>query len=149
MKKVVRMSAGLANRMLQYSYYLYLKKIGYDAYVDNNYKASTWKMEDIDWERIFPNAPIRQAPFSLVFKYGGGYGIIDKLRRHHLPFLSKVWIKKDATDVPSDELLKKNGYFIGVMQDASIAESVKSEVFTCFKFSDFDPNSNNAEIAKK
>ena len=44
-KKVIRMSAGLANRMLQYTYALYLKKKGYDVYVDNNYKAMYGKFK--------------------------------------------------------------------------------------------------------
>ena len=36
-EKIIRMSAGLANRMLQYTFAEYLKKLGYDVYVDNNY----------------------------------------------------------------------------------------------------------------
>lgn len=53
MEIIIRMSAGLANRMFQYSYYLYLSKQGYNVSLDNNYRPTKWAMEDIDWERIF------------------------------------------------------------------------------------------------
>ena len=146
-KKVVRMSAGLANRMLQYTYALYLKKKGYDVYVDNNYKATKWKMEDIEWNRIFPNATLRQATNSLIFKFGGSYSTIDKIRRHYLPFLSSVWISENAVNNPSGEELKKFNYFIGVYQDARIAEAVENVVKGLFHFSDFEVGSKNAELA--
>lgn len=146
-KKVVRMSAGLANRMLQYTYALYLKKKGYDVYVDNNYKATKWKMEDIEWNRIFPNATLRQASSSLIFKYGGSYSTIDKIRRHYLPFLSSVWLGENAVNIPSEEELKKYNYFIGVYQNARIAETVENEVKELFRFSDFENGSRNAELA--
>lgn len=143
------MSAGLANRMLQYSYYLYLQKLGYDTYVDNNYRASEWKMEDIEWNRIFPNAPIKQAPPTLIFKYGGGYNFIDKLRRHYFTFLSKVLLLENATAIPSVEERERYGYFIGTMQDSKIAESVKDDVYRCFRFMEFEQGSQNAEYAQK
>ena len=146
-KKVIRMSAGLANRMLQYTYALYLKNKGYDVYVDNNYKATKWKMEDIEWNRIFPNATLRQAPNSLIFKYGGSYSTIDKIRRHYLPFLSSVWISENAVNIPSEEELKKFNYFIGVYQNAGIAVAVENEVKELFHFSDFEVGSRNAELA--
>ena len=146
-KKVIRMSAGLANRMLQYTYALYLKKKGYDVYVDNNYKATKWKMEDIEWNRIFPNATLRQAPNSLIFKYGGSYSTIDKIRRHYLPFLSSVWISENAVSIPTEEELKKFNYFTGVYQNAGIAEAVENEVKGLFHFSDFEVGSKNAKLA--
>lgn len=141
------MSAGLANRMLQYTYALYLKKKGYDVYVDNNYKATKWKMEDIEWNRIFPNATLRQASSSLIFKYGGSYTTIDKIRRHYLPFLSSVWISENAVDIPSEEELQKSNYFTGVYQDARIAEAVANDVKKIFHFSDFEVGCRNAELA--
>ena len=146
-KKVIRMSAGLANRMLQYTYALYLKKKGYDVYVDNNYKATKWKMEDIEWNRIFPNATLRQASSSLIFKYGGSYSTIDKIRRHYLPFLSSVWISENAVSIPTGEDLKKFNYFTGVYQNAGIAEAVENVVKGLFHFSDFEVGSKNAELA--
>ena len=143
------MAAGLANRMFQYSYYLYLKKKGLEAFVDNNYKATKWKMEDIAWEKIFPNATINQAPNSLIFKYGGGYGYIDKIRRHYLHFFSRVWIAQDPTIIPTDNDLIKYRYFIGVFQDASFIDSIKNEVYNAFRFSEFGRDSLNANLALK
>ena len=57
---IVNMACGLANRMFQYSYYLYLKKLGYDVYVDF-YTAARIKHENVSWHKVFPNAPVRQA----------------------------------------------------------------------------------------
>jgi len=146
---VVRMSAGLANRMFQYSYYLYLKKNGLMAFVDNNYKATEWEIENIEWERIFPDAVINQASQSLIFKYGGGYSYLDKIRRHYLHFLCKVWIAKDSTIIPSQKDLSKYRYFIGVFQDASFINSIKNEVYNAFKFTNFEKESFNANLASK
>lgn len=148
MEKIVRMAAGLANRMLQYSYYVYLRKQGFDAYVDNNYRARKWKMEDVEWDRIFPNAPIRQAPSNIIFKYGGGYSFIDKIRRKYLPILTRV-CSKDTVEIPTTKELEDYGYFIGVMQDAKIAETVKKELYKLFEFSPFDVNSKNAELERE
>lgn len=46
MKVIVRMSAGLANRMFQYSYYLYLKEKGYNVFwiICINHQNGKWKI---------------------------------------------------------------------------------------------------------
>ncbi len=148
-KYVVRMSAGLANRMLQYSYYLYLRKMGKEVYVDNSYKPSKWKMEEIDWEKIFPCAEINQASKKLIFQYGGGYSYLDKIRRKYLHFTTKVWTMDNATDTPSNQDLEKFRYIIGVMQDAEMVAFVEDEVKEKFCFADFQNGSKNAELQKK
>ena len=148
MQKVIRMTGGLANRMFQFCYYLHLEKNNYQASVDF-YKETKLPHENVDWCQIFPNAVIKQASSSLIFKYGGGRGFLNKVRRHYLPCLSNVWIGENATDIPTDEALKRNGYFIGVMQDATIAESVKETLLKCFKFSTFEGKSQNALLERK
>lgn len=142
------MAAGLANRMFQYSYFLYLKKLGLETFVDNNYKAELMH-ENIEWERIFPNAIINQAPKSLIFKYGGGYSYLDKIRRHYFNYFSKVWIAHNSNMIPSNEDLLKYGYYIGVFHDVDLINSIKNEVFDAFKFSEFEPNSFNANLSAK
>ena len=77
---IVNMACGLANRMFQYSYYLYLKKMGYDVVVDF-YKTANLEHEHVVWTSIFPYAPIRQASVWEVLKAGGGSDILSKLRR--------------------------------------------------------------------
>ena len=64
---IVNIACGLANRMFQYSYYLYLKKMGYDAKVDF-YKTAKLEHENVAWNSIFPNAPIQQASVWEVFR---------------------------------------------------------------------------------
>ena len=146
-EKIIRMSAGLANRMLQYTHAEYLNKLGYDVYADNNYQGKKLPHENFEWNRIFPNATLRQAPNSLIFKYGGSYSTIDKIRRHYLPFLSSVWISENAVSIPTEEELKKFNYFTGVYQNAGIAEAVENEVKGLFHSSDFEVGSKNAELA--
>lgn len=67
---VVNMACGLANRMFQYSYYLYLKKLGYDVWVDY-YKTAKLAHENVAWNRIFPKADIEQVSRWKVFLLGG------------------------------------------------------------------------------
>jgi hypothetical protein len=146
------MSAGLANRMLQYAYALYLRKRGYDVYVDNHYKVTKWKMEDIDWERIFPEAPLRQASRFLIFRYGGGYGFWSRVRRHlipYLPFISKTWIYPNAAAIPTEEELRKYAYFSGIFHDATMADDVKEEAIRVFRFAPFEPGTPNALLEEK
>lgn len=148
-EKVVRMAAGLANRMLQYTYAVYLRKLEYDVYVDNNYKGKKLPHENFDWNRIFPNAILRQASNSLIFKYGGSYTIFDKIRRHYLPLTCSVWLGGHAVKIPTEKDLDKYNYFIGVYQNSKIAEAVANEVKQLFCFSDFEEGSKNAMLAKK
>lgn len=67
---LVNMACGLANRMFQYSYYLFLKKLGYDVFVDF-YRTAQLEHENVEWNSIFPHAPINQASAWDVFLYRG------------------------------------------------------------------------------
>lgn len=140
---IIRMSGGLANRMFQYSCAIYLRKQGYDVYVDNNYKATKWKMEDISWEKIFPDAPLRQAPKHLLFKYGGGYDFFSKIRRHSgIGWIHSVYSMPNAFVFPSADDLKKHHYIIGIMQNAGMVESIEHEVLKFFNYSPFKDEKN-------
>lgn len=136
------MAGGLANRMFQYCYSLYLKKRGYDVYVDNKYKATKWKMEDIEWNRIFPDAELRQAPSSLILKYGGGYGMLSKIRRHYLPFTTKVYMAPNAFTLPTEHELDYTHYIIGTAQDPVMASDVVDEAKLKFVFEPFSDSIN-------
>ena len=69
MAVIVNMACGLANRMFQYSYYLYLRRLGYNAFVDF-YKTAKLKHENVAWNAIFPHALLRQASEWEVFRTG-------------------------------------------------------------------------------
>ena len=71
MMYVVNMACGLANRMFQYSYYLYLKKVGYDVSVDY-YETGKLAHESVEWNQIFPKAYISQVSWREVLRLGGG-----------------------------------------------------------------------------
>ncbi len=53
MKIIVNMACGLANRMFQYSYYLFLKRQGYQVQVDF-YHSAKLAHEKVAWNDIFP-----------------------------------------------------------------------------------------------
>ncbi len=137
MKKIIRMSGGLANRMFQYSYAIYLNSKGIPACIDNKYKPKKWKMEDIDWESIFPNAILYQATDWNIFKSGGGYSYFDKIRRHYFKFTSSVFSSKSAFFLPQKEKIKHYNYFIGIYKNAQMINSVNSQVQSSFIFTPF------------
>lgn len=135
MNNIIRMSAGLANRMFQYSYYLYLGKKGYNVLIDNLYKPTKWKMEDIEWERIFPNAKIPQASKEIIFLMGGAYDLFSKIRRHYLPFTTKVVMPK-TFELVSEKNLKRGVYIAGAFQNAAMVSEIKDELQHYFAFSE-------------
>ena len=66
---IVNMACGLANRMFQYSYYLFIKKAGYKVTVDF-YRSAKLAHEKVAWNSIFPYAEIKQASRLKVFLWG-------------------------------------------------------------------------------
>ena len=67
----MNMACGLANRMFQYAYYLYLLEKGYDAYVDY-FTTATLSHEDVAWLKIFPKATFREASIDDIRRMGVG-----------------------------------------------------------------------------
>ncbi|WP_321019906.1 alpha-1,2-fucosyltransferase [Bacteroides sp.] len=141
MEIIIRMSAGLANRMFQYSYYLYLSKQGYNVSLDNNYRPTKWAMEDIDWERIFPNAKVKSAEKRKIYLMGGGYDWVSKIRRHYLPFTSRVIMPKTTELVPKEKLLRSI-YIAGAFQNAEMVNSIEDSVCEVFRFQNFSDEKN-------
>lgn len=138
---IIRMTGGLANRMFQYCYYVFLRRHGIKVFVDY-YKHVKWEHEDISWKKIFSNAIIEQAPKKLIFQYGGGYDLLSKIRRHYLKNISSVYICPGAFTLPSDEILEKYRYIIGVCHNARMVESVREEVTNLFQFGAFVDKQN-------
>lgn len=133
---VVNMACGLANRMFQYSYYLYLQKLGYNVIVDF-YRTAKLSHENVSWEKIFPNASINQASKLLVLMLGGGGCLISRMRRRYLPFSTKVLQMPTAFDAILPQNKKKDTYVIGVFQNAAMIQSIKDEIFRVYTFPAF------------
>lgn len=146
--KIIRFSDGLANRMFQYSYYLYLKKLGFEVALDDS-TPHYLEHDEVDWIRIFPNAYYLKAPKNKCLLYGGGFDIFSKILRHYLKCLSKCRKMDNAFETPSTEQIKKFNYFIGVMLNANMVDEVREEVKKAFKFTDFEPNSSNLDLVKE
>ncbi len=140
MSIIVNMACGLANRMFQYSYYLYLKKNGYEAKVDF-YHSAKLAHEKVAWNEIFPDATIDQASSWTVFKTGGGADVVSKIRRKYIPALTKVIYMPTAFDafIP---FVRNDAYVIGVFQNAVMVTSVEDEVRRCFRFQPFTDKRN-------
>lgn len=118
MKVTVNMACGLANRMFQYSYYLYLKSLGYDAKVDF-YTSAKLAHETVAWNRIFPKAPFEEASRLAVMIDGGGSSFQARFRRRFLPFTCNVEQMPTSFDAPKPSEAKRK-YIIGVFQNAEM-----------------------------
>ena len=141
---VVNIACGLANRMFQYTYYLYLKNLGYDVYVDF-YRTAKLSHENVAWEHIFPNAYLPQASFWQVQWLGGGSDILSKARRRYLPFTHRVVQMPTAFDVQLPNEHNGDQYIMGVFQNAKMADAVKEEAKAVFTFVPFEEG-RNAEL---
>lgn len=137
---VVNLACGLANRMFQYSYYLYLKKKGYDVKVDY-YTISTLAHEDVQWNRIFPMANLDLAKKWDVFRLGGGSSLLSKIRRRYLPYTCKVQYMPTAFSIESI-MLDAEKYIFGVFQNASMVDDIKEDVQRLFSFASFEDGRN-------
>ena len=135
------MACGLANRMFQYAYYLYLKQLGYDVCVDF-YRTAHLPHENVEWERIFPKAHLLQASFWRVQCLGGGSDIFCKIRRRYLPFMHKVMQMPSAFDALLPDKEKGSQYMMGVYQNANVVDIVKQEVLEAFTFAPFEDELN-------
>jgi hypothetical protein len=139
MNAIVSMACGLANRMFQYSYYLYLKKHGWEVAIDF-YENSKLPHEKVDWRHIFPKATFETAPKLDVWLKGGGAYTLSKIRRHYFPWTTRVLEMLTAFQV---EIPSKNGlYIMGVFQNAEMVETVKDEVLRIFVFPPFTSGNN-------
>lgn len=139
MEAIVNMACGLANRMFQYSYYLYLKSRGWRVKADF-YMKSKLAHENVDWERIFPRATFEQASQADVLVKGGGAYLLSKIRRRYLPWTTQVVEMPTAFTV---KLPSKSGqYVMGVFQNAGMVETIKDEVLVAFSFQPFTSGEN-------
>lgn len=147
---VIRLHSGLANRMFQYAFYLYLQTKGYQVWVDNRSFRKIHPHEQVEWQQIFPQAIMNEAPQELIQGYGGGSDVLSKIRRR-IPHASRVWWRmKDPTfRIPTEEELHTHPYLIGFFQRASMVEQVAERVRKDFLFTPFEPNSPNAELAQR
>ena len=139
MEAIVNMACGLANRMFQYSYYLYLKKRGWQVTVDF-YRKSKLPHENVDWEHIFPNAKIEQASKLKVLIKGGGPML-------YLRFADDIYLGLRKSWKCQRHLLwtfpRENGqYMMGVFQNADMVESVRDEILKAFAFHPFSGGEN-------
>ena len=136
---IVNMACGLANRMFQYSYYLYLRKKGLNVTADF-YNRAALAHESVEWNKIFPKAQYLQASKKKIFFYGGGTDILSRSFRRFLPFLTRVQQMPTAFD--ADLPLKNNRYVMGVFQNASMVESIKDVILKTFEFQPFNDDYN-------
>lgn len=145
---VIRLHSGLANRMFQYAFYLYLQKKGYRVWVDDRNFRIIHAHEQVDWQHIFPQATMMEAPKRIIFHYGGGGDVFSKVRRN-IPHASRVWwrIKDPTFRIPNKDELKERPYLIGYFQRADMVEEVEEQLRQDFLFAPFTPNTKNEEWA--
>ena len=147
-KKIVRLSDGLANRMFQYSCYLYLIHNGYEAYIDDS-TPNYLEHDNVSWNKIFPEAKYKRASKLDCVKNCGGFDVVSKIIRHKFKFLSLCKKMESPFVYPSGETLDRYNYFIGVMQNANMVQNVSEQVKRAFVFEDFEPGSFNHRLVQK
>lgn len=140
MMKIVRQFGGLANCMFQYSYGLYLEKLGYAVTIDNKSKGKL-KHETFEWNRIFPNAYIEEASNFKIWLCGGGSDLISKVRRK-LKLTYKYYSAPSALSIPTMREIEDNDYFAGVMHNSLFMNSIKEKIDESFAFLDFEEEKN-------
>ncbi len=147
MKVVVNMACGLANRMFQYCYYLYLRKYGYDAYTDY-YTSARLSHEKVSWSTVFPDAELRLPPEGLVSRLGGGDSMLSRIRRR-LPFAGSVMEMPSAFDADLPVAYRRDVYVLGVFQNAAMVESLDEDLVR--KAFSFGPalEERNSELAQE
>lgn len=138
---IVNMACGLANRMFQYSYYLFLKKQGYEVTVDF-YRSAKLAHEKVAWNSIFPYAEIKQASRLKAFLWGGGADLCSKVRRRYFPSSTNVRMTTGTFDASLPANTARNEYIIGVFLNASIVEAIDDEIKKCFTFLPFTDEMN-------
>ena len=144
MTVIVNMACGLANRMFQYSYYLYLQQAGYDVAVDY-YQTAKLRHEHVRWNEIFPHAPIRQASAWDVLRTGGGADLFSKIRRRYLGKTCQILFMPSAFDaiLPEKDGSRQSPLYVnGVFQNAGMVEQVREQVRAAFSFVPFADKSN-------
>lgn len=131
---IVNMACGLANRMFQYAYSIYLKENGYNTQVDA-YPRGKLVHETVLWNKIFINARLQQANRLLIWILGGGHDVFSRFRRKYLKFSTKVLNMPSAFDVllPS----QKTQYIIGVFQNAQLVENIYEKIVELYQFNPF------------
>ena len=141
MAVIVNMACGLANRMFQYAYYLYLEKLGYEAFVDF-YTTARLDHERVAWEAIFPAAHFRQASAWAVFRTGGGGDMFSRLRRRCFRRSCSIRYMSSAFDASLPERISAPVYISGVFQNAEMVDAVSREVIEAYAFSPFTDSFN-------
>lgn len=140
---IVNIACGLANRMFQYSYYLHLRRYGYDVRVDA-YQSGKLAHETVEWNRIFPFAPLAQAGRFKAFCLGGGNDLLSRFRRRYLPCTTSILQMPTAFDVLLPKKSESDKYIIGVFQNAQMVEDVRDDVMKAFQFVPFEDAYNKS-----
>lgn len=133
MSVIVNMACGLANRMFQYSYYLFLKHQGYQVQVDF-YHSAKLAHEKVAWYDIFPEAKIDQASSWNVLRLGGGSDFLSKIRRRYLPFLTGVINMPTAFDADLPVCDKKKPIYHRCISECEDGGSRRKGCETLFHF---------------
>lgn len=138
---IVNMACGLANRMFQYSFYLYLKERGFNARVDY-FTHNKLPHENVEWNRIFPDASYDKASGFDVFRLGGGDSLFQKVRRKFLNWTTSVREMPRAFSLYEPGRWNEDKYLLGVFQNSMPAIKVLHRLKDAFRFRDFEDKRN-------
>lgn len=129
---IVDLYCGLANRMFQYCYYMYLLESGHDATVHYERKFK-FAHEVVYWSHIFPKATYKEASRIMDELSGGSLSKQSRFRRKFLPWTCSVRDIRSPYEVP-DPTGSKSKCYRGFYQNAEMVEALGRKVFEWFEF---------------
>ncbi|MEE1021984.1 MAG: alpha-1,2-fucosyltransferase [Muribaculaceae bacterium] len=120
---------------------MYLKKRGYDVKVDY-FTRNKLPHENVEWNRIFPDAEFEQASGFDVFRMGGGDGTLSKIRRKFMNWTTSVEEMPRAFSLYEPKSDEEDKYLLGVFQNSMPANEVSETLKKAFRFRDFEDKRN-------
>ena len=140
---VVSLAGGLANRMFQYAFYLSLKEVRDDVFVDESSFRPSWSFEKISLKETFPQIETPTCDLSKFWiqtKKGKIYSAIRNLLE---ATTKKYCYQKDQVFYPNIyKNIPKDCYFRGYWQSEKYFENVADKVRCSFEFQPFDEEKN-------
>lgn len=147
---IIKISAGLANKMFQYAFYKSVANKGIIAYTDSISFLPKWEFENVGLSNIFPNIKLNEADPLLIKKLAidTERDIVSKFKRK-LKFIKEShYFEPKFSYNPFLYELAGDYYFDGFWQTEKYFKNIDAEIRHDFEFTAFtDPR--NIEISKK
>jgi|WetSurMetagenome_2_1015567.scaffolds.fasta_scaffold01922_11 hypothetical protein len=140
---VVKLEGGLANRMFQYAFYLAIKEIRNDVFIDENSFKPAWSFENISIKKTFPNVQFKDAEMKHFYAESKNSKLVKLLRNILEKYSDKYFHEEETKYYPTlINNLPKNCYLRGYWQTEKYFYGIKDKIIKAFSFNTFTENEN-------